>query len=66
LNISATGEEIDEMIDLADKQNSKQVFFEDFKEMAKGKILSPIGLAFPPTLAILENKNINFSNMPAR
>lgn len=63
LNIPATEEEVEEMINLADKQNNKKVHYEDFREMAQGKILSPIGIAYPPTLGLLENKNVQFDNL---
>ena len=54
LGISASEKEIEEMIRMADANLMGKVYFEEFREMAKGQLLSPIGLALPPTLHLLE------------
>ena len=63
LNINAEDEEITEMIRMAAKDGINKVYYRDFLLMAKGENLSPIGVAFPPSINLLENKNIKFENM---
>lgn len=57
LGIGAKEEEIDEMIRMADKQGLGKVFYDEFLELGKGKLLSPIGVAYPPSIPLLERRN---------
>lgn len=57
LGISATEEDVDEMIRIADKQGLGKVFYDEFLELGKGKLLSPIGVAYPPSIPLLERRN---------
>ena len=41
------------MINLADSQGVKKVYYEDFLKLVKGELLSPVGMAYPPTLNLL-------------
>lgn len=59
LNEQATDAELDEMIRMLDIEGTHKVYFEDFRKMAMGKSLSPIGIAYPPTIQMLEKQNIN-------
>ena len=63
LNINAEDEEISEMIKMTAKDGINKVYYRDFLLMAKGENLSPIGVAFPPSINLLENKNVKFENM---
>lgn len=54
LGICADEDEIREMIRMADPNAMGKVAYDEFREMAKGQLLSPIGLALPPTLHLLE------------
>jgi Ca2+-binding EF-hand superfamily protein len=56
LGIKANDKEIKEMIRMADPNLMGKVSYEEFREMAKGQLLSPIGLAQPPTLHLLEGR----------
>lgn len=58
LDISATKEEILEMVKMVDSKEDNKIRFDDFFLMAKGYLMSPIGLAFPPTISMLESKNL--------
>lgn len=58
LNIAASEEEIDEMVRMADNQGIGKVFYDEFLLLAKGKLLSPIGVAYPPSLPLLERRNV--------
>ncbi len=58
LEIQCSHEEIEEMIRMADSKGDNKVRFEDFSLMVKGMIMSPINMAFPPTIATLEQKNV--------
>ncbi len=48
---------------MADAQGVNKVYYEEFLRMAKGKALSPIGIAYPPSIPLLLKKNIRFDNM---
>jgi Ca2+-binding EF-hand superfamily protein len=61
--IESNEEDVIEMIRMTDNQGTKKVYYDQFKLMAKGKLLSPIGIAFPPTLDVLDNKNLKPENM---
>jgi Ca2+-binding EF-hand superfamily protein len=63
LLIDHSDADIVEMIRMADNQGNKRVYFDQFVLMAKGKLVSPIGLAYPPTIDMLNNKNIKPENM---
>lgn len=63
LSIDHTEADIVEMIRMADNQGNKRVYFDQFVMMAKGRLISPIGLAYPPTIDMLDNKNIKPENM---
>ena len=54
LGIQANDKEIQEMIRMADPNLMGKVSYEEFREMSKGQLLSPIGIALPPTLHMLE------------
>ena len=61
LGISASEEEVDEMIRMADNQGVGKVYFDEFLELGKGRLLSPIGLAYPPSIPLLEKKNLKIN-----
>jgi len=63
LSIDHTDADIVEMIRMADNQGNKRVYFDQFVEMAKGRLISPIGIAYPPTIKMLESKNTKLENM---
>jgi len=46
------------MINLVDSKEDRKVYFDEFLQMAKGETLSTIGLAYPPSIPLLERKNI--------
>ena len=46
------------MIRMADPNLMGKVSYEEFREMAKGQLLSPIGIGFPPTLHLLEGTRL--------
>lgn len=58
LDIPATQEEIIEMIRMVDSKEDNKIRFDDFLLMAKGYRMSPVGIAFPPTIQMLESKNL--------
>lgn len=60
LGIRASGKEIEEMVRMADSQMMGKVFLDEFTEMSKGKLLSPIGVALPPTLPLLQGEASSF------
>lgn len=62
LGETATEQEIHEMVRMLDKNGTGKVFFEEFKKMALGKSQSPIGIAFPPSIRLLDKKNMNKMN----
>ena len=62
LGETATEQEINEMIRMLDKNGTGKVFIEEFKKMALGKAQSPIGIAFPPSIRLLDKKNMNKMN----
>jgi Ca2+-binding EF-hand superfamily protein len=51
--------ELDEMVRMLDIERTQKVYLKEFTRMAMGKSLSPIGIAYPPTLPMLEKQNIN-------
>jgi hypothetical protein len=51
--------EVAEMIRMLDIQGTGKVYLEQFKRMALGKSLSPIGIAYPPSMKILNKHNLN-------
>ena len=59
LGISSSEKEIEEMVRMADSQMMGKVFLDEFTEMSKGKLLSPIGVALPPTLPLLQGTDIS-------
>ena len=59
LGISSSEKEIEEMVRMADSQMMGKVFLDEFTEMSKGKLLSPIGVALPPTLPLLQGTVIS-------
>lgn len=63
LGEKATEAEINEMIEMLDIQGTRKVYFPEFKLMATGQALSPIGVAYPPAIRLLNQKNLSkFSN----
>ena len=55
LEIKANDKQIEEMIRMADANLTGKVSFKEFSQMAKGELLSPIGIALPPTALLLES-----------
>ena len=51
------------MIKMVDAQNIEKVLYKEFKAMVLGETLTPIGMAYPPSIPLLEKKNIKFDNM---
>lgn len=60
LEIKADDKQIEEMIRMADANLMGKVSFEEFRQMSKGELLSPIGIALPPTPALLEGNEITW------
>lgn len=58
MEIQATNEELSEMVALADSQGVQKVYYEDFSKLVRGKLISPVGMAFPPSLNLLLGRNI--------
>ena len=58
----ATEQEIKEMVRMLDIQGTGKVYFEEFLKMATGKSQSPIGIAYPPSIRLLNKKNLNKMN----
>jgi hypothetical protein len=59
LGEQASEAEIEEMIRMLDVERTHKVYLQDFRRMALGKSLSPIGVAYPPTIPLLQKQNIN-------
>ena len=53
------------MVSLADSQGVKKVYYEDFSKLVRGELISPVGMAFPPTLNMLMSKNIKKEQLQA-
>lgn len=53
LEIKANDKQIEEMIRMADANLMGTVSFKEFHQMAQGELLSPIGIALPPTPSLL-------------
>lgn len=51
--------ELDEMVRMLDIEGTHKVYLKEFTRMAMGKSLSPIGIAYPPTIQMLQKQNIN-------
>lgn len=56
--------EINEMINMLDISRTGRVYKEQFAAMAKGKNLSPIGIAYPPSIRYLKKRNQNKLSNP--
>ena len=48
---------------MVDKKGDNKVYLKEFLEMAKGECINTVGLAFPPSIPLLEKKNTQFGNM---
>lgn len=59
LGEQVTDAELDEMIRMLDIERTQKVYLKEFTRMAMGKSMSPIGIAYPPTLPMLEKQNMN-------
>ncbi|KAM3147455.1 hypothetical protein pb186bvf_000262 [Paramecium bursaria] len=53
-----TQEEVEEMIRLCDYDGSGEVRFEEFRKLARGDSLAPLGQAFPPSKELVEKRNL--------
>jgi hypothetical protein len=62
LGETATEQEIVEMVRMLDIQGTGKVYFDEFMKMSTGKSLSPIGIAYPPSIRLLNKKNLNKMN----
>ena len=59
LGEQANEAEIEEMVRMLDVERTHKVYLQEFRRMAMGKSLSPIGVAYPPTIPLLQKQNIN-------